>query len=71
MIGALKTFDIPWLVTAAGPDYATKSFRTYIYQQIIQLDNVGYGAALSVILLVVAVAFGVVLQLWRTRKAVQ
>jgi raffinose/stachyose/melibiose transport system permease protein len=70
VIGALKTFDIPWLVTAAGPDYATNFFGTYIYQQIIQLDNVGYGAALSVILLVIAVAFGVVLQLWRSRKAV-
>ncbi len=71
VIGALKTFDIPWLVTAAGPDYATNFFGTYIYQQIIQLDNVGYGAALSIILLVVAVVFGVVLQLWRTKKAVQ
>jgi raffinose/stachyose/melibiose transport system permease protein len=71
VIGALKTFDIPWLVTAAGPDYATNFFGTYIYQQIIQLDNVGYGAALSIILLIVAVVFGVVLQLWRTKKAVQ
>lgn len=70
VIGALKTFDIPWLVTAAGPNYATNFFGTYIYQQIIQLDNVGYGAALSIILLVMAVAFGVVLQLWRSRRAV-
>ncbi len=71
VIGALKTFDIPWLVTAAGPDYATNFFGTYIYQEIIQLDNVGYGAALSIILLVIAVAFGAVLQVWRSRKAVQ
>jgi raffinose/stachyose/melibiose transport system permease protein len=71
VIGALKTFDIPWLVTAAGPDYATNFFGTYIYQQVIQLDNVGYGAALSIVLLVVAVVFGIVLQLWRGRKTVQ
>ena len=70
VIGALKTFDIPWLVTQAGPYYATNFFGTYIYQQIIQLDNVGYGAALSIVLLVIAVAFGVVLQMWRRRKAV-
>ncbi len=69
VIGALKTFDIPWLVTSAGPDYATNFLGTYIYQQIIQLDHVGYGAALSVILLVIAVMFGVVLQLWRNRRA--
>jgi raffinose/stachyose/melibiose transport system permease protein len=69
VIGALKTFDIPWLVTQGGPDYATNFFGTYIYQEIIQLDNVGYGAALSIILLAIAVAFGVVLQLWRSRRA--
>jgi raffinose/stachyose/melibiose transport system permease protein len=69
VIGALKTFDIPWLVTQAGPDYATNFFGTYIYQEIIQLDNVGYGAALSIVLLLIAVAFGVVLQLWRARRA--
>lgn len=70
VIGALKTFDIPWLVTQAGPDYATNFLGTYIYQEIIQLDNVGYGAALSIVLLVIAVVFGVVLQLWRSRRAV-
>lgn len=70
VIGALKTFDIPYLVTAAGPNYATNFFGTYIYNQIITLDNVGYGAALSIVLLVVAVVFGVVLQMWRSRKVV-
>ncbi len=69
VIGALKTFDIPWLVTQAGPDYATNFFGTYIYQEIIQLDHVGYGAALSIILLVLAVVFGVVLQFWRNRRS--
>lgn len=69
VIGALKTFDVPWLVTSAGPDYATNFLGTYIYQQIIQLDHVGYGAALSIILLVIAILFGVLLQLWRSRRA--
>jgi raffinose/stachyose/melibiose transport system permease protein len=69
VIGALKTFDIPWLVTAAGPDWATNFLGTYIYQMIIQLDRVGYGAAISIVLLVLAVLFGVMLQLWRRRRA--
>jgi raffinose/stachyose/melibiose transport system permease protein len=67
-IGALKTFDVPWLVTAAGPNYATNFLGTYIYQQVIPLDTVGYGAALSVVLLVLAVIFGVILQFWRRRR---
>jgi ABC-type sugar transport system permease subunit len=38
---------------------------------VITLDHVGYAAALSVILLVIAVLFGVALQAgWRRRKVV-
>jgi raffinose/stachyose/melibiose transport system permease protein len=62
-IGALKTFDIPWLVTIAGPDEATEFLGTYIYKMTIQLSHVGYAAALSVILLVVALVMAVGFQL--------
>lgn len=61
-IGALKTFDIPWLVTIAGPNNATQFLGTYIYQMTIQLAHVGYGAALSIILLVVALGIAILLQ---------
>lgn len=62
-IGALKTFDIPWLVTIAGPNEATEFLGTYIYKMTIQLDHVGYAAALSVILLVVALVMAIGFQL--------
>jgi raffinose/stachyose/melibiose transport system permease protein len=62
-IGALKTFDVPYLVTIGGPNYATEFLGTYIYRETIPLDHVGYGAALSIILLVVALVMALVLQL--------
>lgn len=62
-IGALKTFDVPYLVTIGGPDYATEFLGTYIYRMTIPLSHVGYGAALSIILLVVALVMALVLQL--------
>ncbi|MEV7627789.1 sugar ABC transporter permease [Actinoplanes sp. NPDC089786] len=62
-IGALKTFDVPYLVTIGGPNYATEFLGTYIYRQTIPLGHVGYGGALSVILLVVALIVAVILQL--------
>jgi ABC-type sugar transport system permease subunit len=65
-IGALKTFDVPYLVTIGGPNYATEFLGTYIYRQTIPLDHVGYGAALSIILLVVALVMAVILQ-WAGR----
>jgi ABC-type sugar transport system permease subunit len=61
-IGALKTFDVPWLVTVAGPNNSTQFLGTYIYQMTIQLAHVGYGAALSIVLLVIALVMAIVLQ---------
>jgi len=54
-IGALKTFDIPYLITGGGPNRATEFLGTYIYRQGIRQSNLGYAAALSVILLVLAI----------------
>lgn len=61
-IGALKTFDVPYLVTIGGPNYASEFLGTYIYRMTIPLDHVGYGAALSVVLLVVALAMAIAFQ---------
>ncbi len=61
-IGALKTFDVPYLVTVGGPNYATEFLGTYIYRKTIPQSHVGYGAALSIILLVLALVMAIVLQ---------
>jgi ABC-type sugar transport system permease subunit len=62
-IGALKTFDVPYLVTVGGPNYATEFLGTLIYRQSVPQGNVGYGAALSILLLVLALVVAVVLQI--------
>ncbi|WP_197680550.1 carbohydrate ABC transporter permease [Microlunatus sagamiharensis] len=61
-IGALKTFDVPYLVAVGGPNYATEFLGTYIYRKTIAQSHVGYGAALSVILLVLALTFAIIMQ---------
>lgn len=69
-IGALKTFDIPYLVTIGGPNYATEFLGTYIYRMTIPQAHVGYGAALSIILLVVALVIAISFQVrGREREA--
>lgn len=55
VIGALKTFDIPYLITTGGPDHATEFLGTYIYRQGIRQSHLGYAATLSVMLLILAV----------------
>lgn len=54
VIGSLKTFDIVYLITGGGPGRATEFLTTYIYKQSITQFHVGYGAALSLVMLVLA-----------------
>jgi ABC-type sugar transport system permease subunit len=58
-ISALKLFDIPYLVSSGGPDYATEFLGTFIYRVSVPQSEVGYGAALSIMLLVLAVAVAI------------
>ncbi|GHJ40895.1 carbohydrate ABC transporter permease [Streptomyces sp. TS71-3] len=61
VIGALKTFDVPYLVTVGGPNYSTEFLGTYIYRISLPQAHVGYGAALSVLLLVLALLAALVI----------
>jgi raffinose/stachyose/melibiose transport system permease protein len=60
VIGSLKTFDIVYLITGGGPGKATEFLTTYIYKQAIQQFHVGYGAALSLILVGLALLLTIV-----------
>ena len=60
-IGSLKTFDIPFLVTSGGPSYGTEFLGTEIYRVSISFAQVGYGAALSMVLLIIALAAAVII----------
>lgn len=60
VIGALKTFDIIWLTTGGGPGRATEFLPTYIYKKTILEFNAGYSAALSVMLLLIALVITVI-----------
>lgn len=55
-IGALKTFDIVYLTTGGGPGRSSEFLTTYIYKQVIEQYHAGYSAALSIVLLVLALA---------------
>ncbi|GAA0984606.1 sugar ABC transporter permease [Acrocarpospora macrocephala] len=68
VIGALKTFDVPYLVTIGGPNYATEFLGTYIYRISIPSAHVGYGAALSIMLLILALAGAIAIAVRANRK---
>lgn len=69
MISALKTFELVFLTTAGGPGTSTQVLTGYIYKQVIDQFHAGYGAALSVGLVAMALVFSVLQVRLSTREA--
>jgi ABC-type sugar transport system permease subunit len=53
LIGGFKVFDIIFATTMGGPGTSTQVIATYTYRIAFQLGNVGYGAALSMVMTVI------------------
>ena len=66
-IGALKTFAPVYLLTKGGPGTATTVPSYYSYNQFFQVQQVGYGAAISTALTVVIIVFSVVFTIIQKR----
>lgn len=62
-IGALKTFGPVYLLTKGGPGTTTIVPSYYSYNQFFQIQQVGYGAAISTALTVVIIVFSIVFTL--------
>jgi len=58
-ISSLKMFDLVFLTTAGGPGTATQVLTGYIYRQVIAQFHAGYGAAISVVLVAIALFFSI------------
>lgn len=59
-IGALKTFAPVYLLTKGGPGTRTIVPSYYSYNQFFQVQQIGYGAAISTALTVVIILFAIV-----------
>ncbi|MHB8687236.1 MAG: carbohydrate ABC transporter permease [Candidatus Dormibacteraceae bacterium] len=64
LIGLLKTFDVPYLVTGGGPAHTTEFLGTYLYSQSITNFKIGYGSALTIVMIVLSL----VLTVWQLRR---
>jgi raffinose/stachyose/melibiose transport system permease protein len=66
LIGGLRVFDQVLALTGGGPDNATQTLATEIYQQTFTYQEFGFGAAMALLLTVFILIFTVV-QLTITR----
>ncbi|MDR2303272.1 MAG: sugar ABC transporter permease [Treponema sp.] len=52
IVGAMKVFDVIMGLTAGGPNDATQMMSTYMYSQTFRYNNVGYGTAIAVLMVI-------------------
>ncbi|MBS4195699.1 carbohydrate ABC transporter permease [Lederbergia citri] len=50
LIGSFKVFDIIYLMTKGGPFHSSEVIGTYMFNQAFTMNDVGYGAAISIAL---------------------
>jgi ABC-type sugar transport system permease subunit len=53
IIGGLKVFDLVYIMTRGGPNYATEVFATMLYRHAFDLNEMGVASALAVIMVLV------------------
>lgn len=59
-INTLKLFDLVYVMTAGGPNHASQVLTTWMYAQGFMFNNMGYGSALAVVLLLITFVVTVV-----------
>lgn len=67
LIGALKVFDLVFILTFGGPGSATQVASFYIYKIGFTQFKTGYAAALTVVLLIVVAVIITLLTIFRDR----
>ena len=66
MVHAFQEFNAPYLITEGGPLNSTYVLALYIYDQSFRFFNLGYGAALSWVLLALVGALSAI-SFWSSR----
>ncbi|WP_417310478.1 carbohydrate ABC transporter permease [Devosia sp.] len=66
LLGALRAFDIIYIITGGGPVRATETVGYFMYRESMTQFKLGYGAAATVILLVAVLVISVPAIIQRT-----
>ena len=60
LIGGFSVFDIVFIMTGGGPANSTELIATYTYKQAFTQNQVGYAAALSLVLTAISLIASVI-----------
>ncbi len=70
LIDSFKVFDMIYAMTYGGPGTSTQVFGTWMYANVFQYYQAGYGMALAVVITLVAIAVSIPYVLSQTREAI-
>lgn len=60
VFGAVKLFDIVWVMTGGGPNSASEVLGTFMYRSAFRNDLVGYAATIAVVMFALSFFFGLI-----------
>ena len=69
LIGGFSVFDVVYIMTHGGPGTSSDVLATYTYQQAFQQNDIGYGAALSMVITFVSLISALIFVRLRERTA--
>ena len=69
LLGALRAFDIIYIITGGGPVRATETVGYFMYRESMTQFKLGYGAAATVVLLAAVLVISVPAIIQRTAGA--
>lgn len=55
--GSMKSFDIPFVMTAGGPGYSSSYLANYMYKAVFSSSKFGRGSAVALIILLISLTF--------------
>ena len=68
LIGALKIFDLIYVLTGGGPFFSTEVPTIYMYKTVFDSFNYGYGSAISIFVILECLLLTVVLRTFFREK---
>ena len=71
VLGSLQFFDLIWVMTKGGPINASNTMATYMFTYGFQRFQLGYGAAVSLVIFVICFGFAIAYQRWVLRRDVE
>lgn len=71
LIGALKIFDLIYVLTGGGPFFTTEVPTIYMYKTIFDSFHYGYGSAISIFIILECFVFTMLLKLFFRNKEEQ